>query len=101
MSAEKKIIIDEDWKAQVAAEKEQLVGEAPSGEGASAPGDNAPAPTSEADLPWPPASFDLLVSTFATEAIVALGQIPNPVSGKAELHAERARYAIDMLVVIQ
>ncbi|MBX3432804.1 MAG: DUF1844 domain-containing protein [Pirellulales bacterium] len=94
MSDDKKIIIDEDWKSQVEAEKNRL------GEGASAAEESVPS-SAGPDVPWPPASFELLVSTFATEAMVALGQLPSPVTNKAEFHAERARYAIDILGVLQ
>lgn len=100
MSDEKKIIIDEDWKAQVEAEKQQL------DEAVATPGDAAsPAGTStsdaDAEVDWPPASFDMLVGAFVTEAMVGLGQLPNPITNQAEFHAGRARYAIDMLGVIQ
>ena len=95
MAEEKKIIIDEDWKSQVEAEKEQL---AKGGSDAAAEAAGAP---DDAELGWPPASFPMLVSTFATEAMVGLGQIPNPVSNQPEVSPPRAQYAIDMLAVLQ
>ena len=104
MSDDKKLVIDEDWKTQVATEKEQL--SATPGERASAPGasDSPPAsspPPDTDDLGFPPASFEMLIGAFVTEAMVGLGQIPNPVTNQAEFHAGRAKYAIDMLAVIQ
>jgi hypothetical protein len=96
MSDEKKIIVDEDWKGQVAAEKEaaaRQAGRQPN-EAASAGG------PSGADLPPIEASFDLLVTSFVTEAMVALGQIPHPASGQQEFDPHHARFAIDMLDVI-
>jgi hypothetical protein len=94
MSDEKKIIIDEDWKSQVAAEKEAAAREAHHTEGAagSQSGGESAQPI--------PASFELLVTTFVTEAMVALGQLPHPVSGKLEFDPVHARFAIDMLEVI-
>ncbi|HEX6962161.1 MAG TPA: DUF1844 domain-containing protein [Lacipirellula sp.] len=95
MSDEKKIIIDEDWKSQVAAEKEaaQQQKQAASGESASAG-------VSDGDYEAIPASFDLLVSTFVTEAMVALGQLPHPATNQLAFDPAHARFAIDMLEVI-
>lgn len=98
----KKIIIDEDWKSQVQAEKEAAkhpvsepgAGEVPQGE-SSAVGDESQ------DFPMPPASFEMLVSTLATEALVAMGQVPHPATGKAELRRNQAQYLIDTLDVLR
>ncbi len=94
MSDEKKIIIDEDWKSQVAAEKEAAARRPSADEDAAGPAENA------ADGPMPEASFELLVSTFVTEAMVALGQFPHPGSGQIEADPGHAKFAIDMLEVI-
>jgi len=97
MSEEKKIIIDEDWKTQVAAEKaaaERSAKEKP-GESASAGG-----PNSEHAHEPIQASFELLITTFVTEAMSALGQLPHPATGQLEFDPEHARFAIDMLDVI-
>lgn len=90
MSEEKKIFIDEDWKSQVEAEKEALAKEPETGNTAS-PGTHE----------LPPASFEMLVTTFASEAMVALGQLPNPFTNEHALNWEHARYTIDMLQVLQ
>ena len=104
MSDEKKIIVDEDWKSQVAAEKEALAREAHAKqespdagaevEIASSDGTSAPLP------PMPPASFEMLVTTLATEAMIGMGQIPHPLTGKIHADAAQARYAIDMLEML-
>jgi hypothetical protein len=90
MSDEKKIFIDEDWKSQVEAEKEALASEPESG---------PKQPNFPNDMP--PASFEMLVTTFASEAMVALGQIPNPFTNEHTISWEHAKYAIDMLQVLQ
>jgi hypothetical protein len=98
MSDDKKIIIDEDWKNQVAAEKEaaQRHKEAsPEGQGAG----NADSESANAHGQIP-ASFDLLVTTFVTEAMVALGQLPHPADNQLAFDPVHARFAIDMLEVI-
>jgi hypothetical protein len=107
MADEKKIIIDEDWKSQVQAEKEAArqaaAGSAGEATSASAPaGEPAPAAQAAGDRhEMPPASFEMLVTTLATEVLVALGQIPHPGTGKAELHVEQARYLIDTLDMLR
>jgi hypothetical protein len=104
MSEEKKLIIDEDWKAQVQAEKEAAQGEpaaareTPAGASAgTAPKPAAPGP----DFQMPPASLELLVTTLATEALVALGQVPHPATGQAEVHRNQAQYLIDTIDVLR
>jgi len=49
----------------------------------------------------PPPSFSLLVATFASQAMVALGRVPNPVDGKTSITPELAQHAIDMLVMLE
>jgi Domain of unknown function (DUF1844) len=95
MSDDKKIIIDEDWKSQVAAEKEaaQRQREPASGEPPSAGASGGP----YGEIP---ASFDLLVTTFVTEAMVALGQLPHPANNQLTFDPAHARFAIDMLEII-
>ena len=90
MSDEKKIIIDEDWKTQVAAEKEAAL------RGPAAGAEAGDPPNGE----LPEASFELLISTFVTEAMVALGQFPHPGTGQIEADYGHAKFAIDMLEVI-
>ncbi len=64
MADEKKIIIDEDWKSQVEAERAQAAkGAAPSKE---TPTPASQGPSDAADPPMPPASFELLLSTLTT-----------------------------------
>ena len=51
------------------------------------------------ELPEP--SFEVIVSTFATQAAVALGQVPNPMTNKAEVDLGHAKFAIDLLQVLE
>lgn len=93
MSEDKKIIIDDDWKSQIAAEKEQLQREAE--EQSNSP-EAEPQPGE-----MPPASLEMLVTMFASEAMIALGQLPNPMTNELTISLEHAQYAIDMLQMIQ
>jgi len=96
MSEAKKIIIDEDWKNQVAAEKEAA--QQPSRADGAAP----PSGDAEGIDAYPPiqASFELLVTTFVSEAMMSLGQMPHPGSNQLGFDPAHARFAIDMLEVI-
>jgi hypothetical protein len=117
--AKPKLIIDEDWKRQAQAEKEALAkkaqeeqaAKAQGGAGGGAGAQPAAAPAAKAGAtpedqaddrgPLPPASLPMLFSTLATQALVSLGQIAHPLTGKAELDLEHARHQIDMLAVLQ
>jgi hypothetical protein len=96
MGEEKKIIIDEDWKSQVQAEKEQAAkGKQPTEQAAES------AANESADPPMPPATFELLLTTLATEVLVALGQVPHPATGQAEPRRNQAKYLIDTIEVLK
>lgn len=117
MSDDKKIFIDDDWKSQVAAEKETLKQESAAAQQTAAttppaggappsgtPAEGAPAserPSSDQPMQMPPASLEMLVTTLATEAMVALGQFPNPATQEVSLSIEHASYAIDMLAMLE
>lgn len=86
-----KLIIDEDWKSQVEAEREaaRYAPEAPQPAAPTPPG------------PLPPADLTFLVSTLYLQAAMALGLVPNPVTKKAEVQFEQAKHSIDLLSVLQ
>ena len=97
MPDEKKIIIDEDWKSQVEAEREALKREEQSTQKAKPAAEQGDV----GDVPMPPASFELLLSTLATEAMVALGAIAHPATGKNDFRPSQAKYLIDMIAMLQ
>jgi len=98
MAEVKKIIIDEDWKSQVEAEKEAAA--KAKSDPATAQGTEQESPA-QGDPQMPPASLDLLVTSLATEALVALGQVPHPISGKVESQRNLAKYLIDTLDMLK
>ena len=49
----------------------------------------------------PDPSLEVIISTFATQAAVALGQVPNQVTQQTETDLEQAKYAIDLLQVLE
>jgi hypothetical protein len=52
-------------------------------------------------MPMPPASLEMLLTTLATEALVALGQIPHPASGQTQVHHHQAQYLIDTIDMLR
>lgn len=99
MADEKKIIIDEDWKSQVEAEKKAAEKEAamqPSPQPAAAESSRA-----AADFQMPPASLEMLVTTLVTEAMISLGQVPHPQTGEAVFQPQQAKYLIDTIDVLR
>jgi hypothetical protein len=93
-----KIIIDEDWKSQVQAEKEAAK------EKTATPAHAERATVEAGEMPdaeLPPASLTFLLTTLATQAMIALGQVPNPITGKAELRPKQAKHYIDTLGMLE
>ena len=112
------IIVDEDWKAQVQAEKEALaeIEKQKRTEAEKKPASLSAKDTETKDPsdetrpsadesgyagPIPEANLATLVVTLATQAMTTLGQIPNPETGKAETNLELAKHFIDTLVVLE
>jgi hypothetical protein len=95
MADEKKIIIDEDWKAQVQAEKEAAL----QSQRSEAPKDAGP--QEFGDVPMPPASLEFLLTTLATEALVALGEVAHPAAGKVQYLPNQAKYLIDTIDMLK
>ena len=115
------IIIDEDWKGRVQTEKEgQKRQEAQPGAAdrpPAAPSDSAEDSSSaakqdaaedpsyaahQADVEQlPPASFALLVTTLATQTMVALGQVPDQAGNPSPPRLDHAQHFIDTLSVLE
>ena len=119
---------DEDWKNRVKAEDaaldQQFRGQKPAGgttEGTASAGAQAASaeqagPREETTPPessrretsrqagatqFPEPSFAALLGMLSTQAMVALGLIPNPVTHKPERELPVARYFIDLLAVLE
>jgi len=94
MADEKKIIIDEDWKSQVQAEKEAAKQQATQPAAAQQP-------AGAKDVPMPPASLEMLLTTLVTEAMISLGQVPHPLTGETVFQPQQAKYLIDTIDVLR
>ncbi len=100
--SEKKIIVDEDWKSRVAAEKESLRRQEQQSPSQSSPSSSSPSSSAaEADQRLPPPSLSLLANSLYLQAAISLGLLPNPLLGKAELNLVQAKHAIDTLEILQ
>ncbi|MCC6321749.1 MAG: DUF1844 domain-containing protein [Phycisphaerales bacterium] len=108
-----KIIIDDDWKAQARREKEKLAAKereaaakapAPKRAEAGAVGGVNPGEAgSESEEQGDPIEmgFKELVGTFVMQALLYLGGIPDPQTGRAVVSLEHARFNIEMLMVLE
>ena len=83
-----KIHVDEEWKSKVEAEKREFEAQEKQGTESGPRG------------ALPPASLAMLVTNFATQALVSLGRIPDPTGEQRPVDLEMARYAIDMLGIL-
>lgn len=115
MADEPKIHIDSDWKAQAQAEREKLreseqkkqsgqPGQSGQGQSQPAGGEAAGASGGEAGeggREMPPANFDTLMQTLASNALLAMGAVPDPETGQRYAHMGLAKHHIDMLGVLQ
>lgn len=88
-----KIQVDSDWKAQAQAEKERLTKIEKEKETQQA-GD-----PSGQELPE--ASFRTLIGTLASQAIMGLGAMADPKTGRVIIDLESAQFSIDMLQVLE
>lgn len=110
-----RIIIDSDWKSQAQAEKERLsaqeearkqpapprpaaspIGPAPGGPAAS----RGPAGGAEEEG-LPPADFRTLVGSLVTQALLYMGAIPDPETGRGIVAPEYAKHYIDLLSMLE
>lgn len=99
---EKKILIDEDWKAQVAREKEeararaeQKTEDAPQTEPEATPEKEAP---EEGPIE---ADFTGLVNSLATQGLLALGLIAPQDAKEVYVDIAQARFVIDTLMMLR
>ncbi len=105
MSEQPKIHIDSDWKAQAQAEKQRLAEQEKArsaqqpGAGGGAAGAGAAASPQAGGIPK--ADFTTLLSTMATQALFAMGAIPDPQTGQRIAHLDLARHHIDLIGVLE
>jgi len=82
---EKKIIVDDDWKAEARREKERL----------------ARAEQQAKQEPVPDPTFAELLNMIALQALVGLGAVTGPAGERIPPNLEIARHFIDMLQMLE
>ncbi len=87
-----KIIVDSDWKAQAQAEKQKIAEKADQDEKKPAQGDPGE---------LPPADFNELLRLLIGPALMYMGGVPDPQTGKAIVALDIAKYHIDLLGVLE
>ena len=63
--------------------------------------EEASPPTDSAAPAAPPASFEFLVHTLFTQALMALGRIPNPITKQSHVNMATARHFVDTLSMLE
>ena len=93
-----KIIVDEDWKTRVKAERDAKTDQAGP---APTPDKQTEKPAAADESQIPEASFTLLATTLATQTLVALGQSPLPGEDKVTINLPFAKHCIDTLDILE
>ncbi len=93
-SSERRIIIDEDWKQKVEAEREAIRRQ--KAEKSKPVSDKEPS-----QAPFPEASFEYLLNMLGTQALLSLGVLPNPLTNRHEVNLAQAKLFIDLLQVLE
>ena len=79
--------VDDEWKQQLQEEKQHLSDKTQPGQA----GRTAP----------PEATLLTLISGLASQALIGIGQIADPISSKQEIDLDNAKFAIDTLQMHQ
>ena len=96
----RKVIIDEDWKTKVQREKEAL--QQPAADGGTPGAESAePKPGTPPKMEIPEASFSLLLTTLATQALAALGQVAPPDAKEVPVDLKLAKHLIDTMEILE
>jgi len=91
--------VDSDWKAQAQAEKARLTQKDKDRTQAPAE-ESGPAPAGKPGE-IPPADFKTLVSSITSQALLAMGAMPDPSTGQRYLSLDVARHHLDSLGVLE
>ena len=77
--AEKKV--DESWKEEVGKEKDKIE-------------------TASEEKPFPEADFYSFISGLGMQALMFMGEIPDPITKKKQKNFSQAKYIIDTLIML-
>ena len=88
---------DDAWKRRFDEAGDKA---AASGNGGCACSD-LPNPEKEGQIPLPKVDFSTFLLSLASSALVHLGEVPNPESGKNEANLQLAKHTIDIVCMLQ
>ena len=80
MNEEIKKKVDEDWKKRVEKEKKEC---------------------QEKEETYHEPTFSILISSLSMQAMISMGKLENPLTGKKEENLEQARFLIDTLGILK
>ena len=86
--------VDSDWKEEARREKERLSGETEDDDVEQTAG----RPTGG---PLPKPSLEMMVTNLAIQALIAMGEIANPITRKQERDLAQAKHTIDLLGILE
>ncbi len=86
--SDSKIIVDEDWKTSVQEEKEKGK-------------DTVRQPAQKTKQQIPEASFNLFISSLASQILINLGEMASPFNKKKNLDLDQAKFTLDTLQIIK
>ncbi|MFQ5713013.1 MAG: DUF1844 domain-containing protein [Candidatus Scalinduaceae bacterium] len=78
--------VDEEWKKHIQEEKKE---------------DTGKQPTQKTKQEIPEASFNLFISSLATQTLINLGEMESPFNKKKELDLDQAKFTLDTLQIIK
>ena len=89
--------VDESWKKTVAKEKSTQPEEIKKNN------NETPEKTDQEERPseMPPVDFNLFISSLGMQALMALGEIENPMTNKKEKQLPQAKYLIDTIELLE
>lgn len=89
--------VDEEWKKQVQQEKRQLAEQ----DRAAQTQRRRAGPQAGPAGPPPKPSFAQFISGLATQVLISLGEVENPMTGRREGDLAQAQHTIDLLQLLQ
>jgi len=92
--ADKEKYVDESWKEEASQEKDKLTSSAKAGQ----PEDTADHEHKEHAVE---VNFLNYVTSLGFQAMIFMGEIPNPVSNKTEKNLDQSKFLIDTLVMLK
>ena len=84
--------VDEDWKKQAQDEKRRL---------AAQDKQRTSEPRAAAGGPVPKPNFAQFLSGLATQVLISLGEMENPITGQKQVDLAQAQHTIDLLELLQ